>query len=96
MQDLFILGAPNTAAIVIDSLTLEQYHKIIHWNLAKFRIISSAASTIVKVGAIVSCPPSNQLEDAVEISVLNPGIYVTYWAIKGMVGEVTEDGWTRY
>lgn len=97
MQELFPLGSPNTEAIVIDCLTLEQYHRITYWNLGHRRTLSTSASIIANLGAILSWSSSNRLEDAVEISSTSPknqwGDWVT---IQGMKGGLTEDGWTRY
>jgi hypothetical protein len=97
MQDLSSLGSPKMDAIVIDSMTLEQYHSIIYWNLAKFRSFRISASTSVNPGEMFFYRLSNRPEDVIGISVLNPKIYWTDWeTVQGMYEEVTEDGWTRY
>jgi hypothetical protein len=97
MQDVFHFNAAYAEPIIIDSLKLEQYHRIIYWNLGHPRTISTSASVIVNLGAIILCPSSNQLEDATQISFFNPRIQWGRWATtQGMEGEITEDGWTRY
>jgi hypothetical protein len=97
MQDVFPFNAAYTEPIIIDSLKLEQYHRIIYWNLGHPRTISTSASVIVNLGAIILCPSNNQLEDTTQISFFNPRIQWGRWAtIQGIEGEITEDGWTRY
>ncbi len=97
MRDLFPFSAANAEAIVIESLTLGQYHGIIYWNLGHLRSNPISTSIIVNLGAILSCPLSDRIADTVQISGWNPDIRWNHWAtIQGVKGEVTNDGWTRY
>lgn len=92
LQGLFSLGTPNAEGAIIDSLTLEQYHRICDWNLRKYRRFPVSASIIVNLGTVVSCPSSNRFEDSVEIASLsNPEIYWGHWVpIQKVEREVTE------
>jgi hypothetical protein len=99
---MFPLSAQNTEAAVINSLTLEQYHEISCWNLWQIRLLHSSSAIVVNMGAVFSCPSSNLLEDSVEIASLpNAEITLDPWTLYSSdrsrrLGEVTEDGWTRY
>ncbi|KAJ7245085.1 hypothetical protein C8J57DRAFT_1363010 [Mycena rebaudengoi] len=98
VPDLVSLDSSNMQAIVIDSLTLKQYHRICDWNLSNARIISTSSCIVVTVGAVLYCPLSNRLEDSVRIpSLLDLNISSGVWAnIQGMEGELSENGWTRF
>jgi hypothetical protein len=97
------LSASNTEAAIIESLTLEQYHEICSWNLKQLRLLRSSSPMIVNVGAVLYCPLSSGFEDSVEIaSVPSANLTLGPWTLystdtsQRVLGEVTEDGWTRY
>lgn len=56
------LRAPNMDVVVIDSLTLEQYHEICHWSLCRYRRLSISTPITVKLGAVVRCFSREKLE----------------------------------
>jgi hypothetical protein len=92
------LDAPAEEAMVIDSLTLDQYHKICYWILREFRSIFTSAPLTVSLGAIMSWSSTDQLEDLVEIASLPDVQFIgegwCHEANRPM--SVMEDGWTRY
>ncbi|KAJ7901389.1 hypothetical protein B0H13DRAFT_2336153 [Mycena leptocephala] len=47
--------------MVIDSLTLEQYHELCYWNLSRFSTISTNATVTMGMGVV--CSSGNQLDD---------------------------------
>ncbi|KAJ6536395.1 hypothetical protein B0H19DRAFT_384677 [Mycena capillaripes] len=53
-REITPLNASNQEALIIDSLTLEQYHDLCYWDLSQFRQSFSSAGVAVKVGAIYS------------------------------------------
>jgi hypothetical protein len=91
------LEALNQEVIAIDSLTLEQYHKICHWDLSRRNIHCSTSAT-ANPNSIIVCPSGDQLEDFVEIALLRDGeLYMSDWRTPERVtGEVMKGGWTRY
>jgi hypothetical protein len=95
LQAIQPLETPNQEALAIDSLTLEQYHKICYWTLSRPRHIYCSASATVNLSAIVACAPGHRLEDSVQMALLpDAEVYLGHWT--GMAGQVNEDGWTRY
>jgi hypothetical protein len=92
------LEALNQEAIPIDSLTLEQYHRICHWDLSRYRTFDCPASTTVNLNAIIACASGDYLEDLVKIALLSDTeVYLDNWiTAAGTTGEVVERGWTRY
>ncbi|KAJ7349851.1 hypothetical protein DFH08DRAFT_958799 [Mycena albidolilacea] len=91
------LTALDLEAIVVESLTLEQYHEICTEDLSHtlwgVRTPVSATS-----GDVVFCPSAGQLEDRVQIAALPDAKDSFYpWDIKGAKrGEVMRDGYTRF
>jgi hypothetical protein len=93
-QGFTSLNAPGQEAVVINSLTLEQYHQICYWNLSHRRIISISPEMTVNLGAIIPYFSTGQLQDWVEIALL-PDVDPRCGGWRGADGEVLEDGWTR-
>jgi hypothetical protein len=89
------LNAPGQEAMVVDSLTLEQYHQICYWYLSNWRNISISPDVTVNLGTVITCSSGDQLQDFVEI-VFFPDVDVRFSHWDGAQGEVMEDGWTRY
>jgi hypothetical protein len=89
------LTASEQEAIVIDSLTLEQYHRICYRDLSRHQIITVAPDVTVNLGTVITCSSGDQLQDFVEI-VFFPDVDVYCSYRDGAEGEVLEDGWTQY
>lgn len=89
---------PNSEARVMESLDIEKYHDICSWHLSQARNFSARAQAELNPGAVMDCPASSQLEDSVEIAVLiSTNFYTGCWIkYARAVGEIMEDGWTRY
>jgi hypothetical protein len=85
----------NQDAMAIDTLTLEQYHKICFWNLSRRRNLYCSVSATVNLNAIIACPSGDRLEDSVEIAFL-PDAEVGLGDWRTATGKVMEGGWTRY
>ncbi|KAJ7928248.1 hypothetical protein B0H13DRAFT_2182367 [Mycena leptocephala] len=89
--------------MVIDSLTLEQFHATCAWHLSRWCIRSFHTPITVHVGAVVVSSGSSDLDYLNEVaSSLN--IRIDYhrwktiqdWHTPGARGEVIENGWTRF
>jgi hypothetical protein len=89
---------PAQEVIAIESLTLEQYHKICYWNLSRPRNLYWSTSVTVNLNAIIVCCSGDQLEEMVEIALLpDAEIFLDDWTTAARATrEVTEDGWTWY
>ncbi|KAJ6526059.1 hypothetical protein B0H19DRAFT_1385801 [Mycena capillaripes] len=83
--------------MVIDSLTVDQYHHICYWELSRFRSASGFAPTMtVNLRAIIFCS-GNQLEDSFEVALMpDVEVFRGPWNASGTLGEIMEDGWTRF
>jgi hypothetical protein len=84
--------------MVIESLTVEEYHNICFLNLSQFRTISISISTTVNLGAIIACSSNYPLEGPIEIAYTpNVDSHIPGWQTsEGANGAVMEDGWTWY
>ncbi|KAJ7315696.1 hypothetical protein DFH08DRAFT_755182, partial [Mycena albidolilacea] len=93
-----ISSASDTDLVVIESLTMYDYHNICFTNLSQFQTISISASMTVKPGTIVSRSPGHPLEDPVEIAYA-PNMETFFYSRQtsdGMRGVAMEDGWTQF
>ncbi|KAF7357090.1 hypothetical protein MSAN_01303100 [Mycena sanguinolenta] len=90
-------ASAETITSIIDSLTLEQYHRICDWNLAQRQHFDICASTTVNFGTVF-CYNGDRLEDSVEIAFLPSAEAVLgNWIIsEGGTGEIMPNGWTRF
>ncbi|KAF7353516.1 hypothetical protein MSAN_01541200 [Mycena sanguinolenta] len=88
----------ETIRTFLDSLTLEHYHEICHWNLAQPQSFTLSADTTVKLGVVLRSS-GDLLQDSVQIAFL-PSVetrIVRNWTISGEgTGEVMTNGWTRF
>jgi hypothetical protein len=93
-----ISSASDTELMVVESLTMEEYHNICFLNLSEFRTISIPTPMAVKLDAIISCSSSHPLEDPVEMAYTpNVDTGVDGWqTFEGAEGVVMKDGWTQY
>jgi hypothetical protein len=99
-QRLFSLNVPHMEAMVIDSLTLEQFHAICCWDRSQSLPVIMDERT-VHLGAILVEPGSNwdYLDEVVSssnIRINSSRWTFLEWRTPRARGEVTEDGWTRY
>ncbi|KAF7330672.1 hypothetical protein MSAN_02452500 [Mycena sanguinolenta] len=91
------LGA-ETVTTFIDSLTLEQYHRICAWHLGQLMIMDVSAFTTVNLGAVFLCS-GDRLEDSNEIVFLPnaEALSLGDWRIVGGgTAHVMLNGWTRF
>ncbi|KAF7340628.1 hypothetical protein MSAN_02134700 [Mycena sanguinolenta] len=94
------ISALHTEAndIVMDSLTLDQYHQTCWIHLRQHRHFDLSASTTVNPGVVFRCS-SDPLEDPVEIAFLPSAeaVHLGNWmTLEGGTGEVMPNGWTRF
>jgi hypothetical protein len=89
------LDLQTQEAVVIDSLTLDQYHDICYCYLSNWGNISISPDETVNLGAIIARSSSLQLRDSAEIASF-PDIDVDRSDWYGADREVLEDGSTRY
>ncbi|KAJ7038862.1 hypothetical protein C8F04DRAFT_1087784 [Mycena alexandri] len=94
------LDAANHEAMIINALTLDQYHRICYYELSQTREISISTSPMVNLGAVISSSSGTQLEDFLEIAFLPIAQRLAdepRWIIaRGSDGDLMEDGWTRF
>ncbi|KAJ6566456.1 hypothetical protein B0H19DRAFT_1374022 [Mycena capillaripes] len=91
--------APNPESILIQSLTLKEYHQICVFHLRRHRQITVSTSIIpVNLGTVISWSSSNRFEDSVGIAFLpNIEVYPGQWVNTGAAqGERIKEGWTRF
>jgi hypothetical protein len=89
------------ATSVINSLTLDLYHEICYRILAKLHSIPTCPSVTVNLGAVIYSSFGNKSKDFVEIASLQTAVLnldENFWHVveSKVVGEVIENGWTRY
>ncbi|KAF7377018.1 hypothetical protein MSAN_00119800 [Mycena sanguinolenta] len=87
----------ETITAFIDSLTLEQYHRMCYWNLAQNQHFVLFASTTVNLGTVFRCS-SDPLENSIEIASLpiSAPVLGDWMTFEGRTGGVTFNGWTRF
>lgn len=81
--------------MVVDSLTLEQYHHICYFHLSWRRTITISTDITVNLGAVLVCSSGDQLDGSAEIAFL-PDVEVSVGRWYGAKGVAMENGWMRY
>jgi hypothetical protein len=81
--------------MLINSLTLEQYHDICFWKLSRTQTITVPADATLNLGTVFVCSSGDQLQDWVGI-VSWTDVEVGHTGWHGAKGEVMSNGWTRY
>jgi hypothetical protein len=98
-QRLFSLNVPHMEAMVIDSLTLEQFHAICCWDQSYYWVVPMNERT-AHLGAILVKSGSNwdYLDEIVSsCNIRIPPHWKAFrWDTREARGEVIENGWTRY
>ncbi|KAF8173521.1 hypothetical protein K438DRAFT_1850278 [Mycena galopus ATCC 62051] len=103
-QGIKSLDISDQEAMVINSLTLAQYHKICDWDLAKPRYIPISAPVTVTLGTVVdmscSCDDDQVGTSLEEVAFLSDVLLQPFpddWeSSDGAEGEITDNGWTRF
>lgn len=96
---MFSLNVPHMEAVVINSLTLEQFHSICHWDLVQWRAGNFCVPVTVHLGAILLASGSDEIVFSSNIMTHSPRWTTLHrWDTETPEarGDVTEDGWTRY
>jgi hypothetical protein len=88
-----VFSASNAEDMVVESLTMGEYHYIC-FNLAQYRNITISPSMTVNLGIIFSFSSGHPLEDSVEIAYMpNVGTHIFGWQTSEEAeGVVMEDG----
>jgi hypothetical protein len=90
----------NTLIQEIESLSLQKYHEICYWDLSQPRHITTSTRITVNLGAVLSWPSCERLQETFEIAALvNVEAPRRLWSRRIGIGEgskVMENGWTRY
>jgi hypothetical protein len=94
-RGLTSLNVPDDKAMVISSLTLQQYHDICDWDLSLTRTVLVSTDLTVNLGAVFGCYSGDQLEASAEIASLPDGA-VGWDDWYGAEGKVINNGWIRY
>jgi hypothetical protein len=87
--------ASRQETIIVDYLTLEQYHSICYWDLSRHFRISISAPITVTLGAVVARTLDGPLEGVVEIASFSD-VEPDWDDWSGAEGEIMDNGWTRY
>ncbi|KAJ6566357.1 hypothetical protein B0H19DRAFT_1351802 [Mycena capillaripes] len=75
-------NAPNKEGMIIESLTLEDYHGICTFHLPRSQIMTIFTHLPVTLGTVVSLPPTNRLENSVGIAFFpNAKAYPRQWRL---------------
>ncbi|KAJ6566328.1 hypothetical protein B0H19DRAFT_709190 [Mycena capillaripes] len=84
--------------MIIENLTLRNYHEICALHLHHFRGTTISTPIHVNLGTVVLWPSTNRFEDSVAIAFSpNAKTYPQQWEATGRApGERTENGWTRF
>ncbi|KAJ7679342.1 hypothetical protein DFH06DRAFT_1465460 [Mycena polygramma] len=96
-QDL--LTTINQTATVIDSLTLEQYHRICYIQLSRTRVLHLSTPRTVNLGALMFGPSNdlNHVDSLMEVAVVSEiRVVLCQWYLAGVEGNIMQDGWTRF
>ncbi|KAF7337323.1 hypothetical protein MSAN_02257600 [Mycena sanguinolenta] len=100
-QGFDFLTGENSEAIIIDSLTLDQYHSICYWQFSVIRSMLIATSATVKIGTVWNSVPEDTFDNMLEIAWL-PNIELAWPAVwhsigaNWKLGKIMADGWTRF
>ncbi|KAJ7858307.1 hypothetical protein B0H13DRAFT_2573610 [Mycena leptocephala] len=102
-RQVISLNGPNMGAMVIDSLTLEEFHVMCAQDLARGRPKSFATPVAIHLGAVIVSSGSldpDYLNEIVPSSNIRIDSHrwetILGWQTPGARREVTEDGWTRF
>lgn len=93
-QEIMHLGATDET-MVIESLTLKQYHTICYYNLSQNRTISVLTNVTLDLAGVFACSSDDQLDNWVQIVSL-PDVEVGWTDWNGAEGKIMDNGWTRY
>ncbi|KAJ7668219.1 hypothetical protein B0H14DRAFT_3073487 [Mycena olivaceomarginata] len=88
----------NTLIQEVESLSLQKYHEICYWDLSQLRHISMSTRVTVNLGAVLSWPSYERLQETFQIAALvNVEAPRRRWSINiGVGSKVMENDWTRY
>ncbi|KAJ6566326.1 hypothetical protein B0H19DRAFT_709108 [Mycena capillaripes] len=91
-------NAPNGEAMIIENLTLRNYHAICAFHLDRYRSTIISTPVQVNLGKVVFWPATNRFGDSVGIAFShNAQASPRQWeATGGALGKRTEKGWTRF
>ncbi|KAF7368452.1 hypothetical protein MVEN_00168300 [Mycena venus] len=81
--------------MVLGSVSLQQYHSICCYNLARCRIITVSTSATINLGGILPNFSQHQVEISSEIAFL-PDLDVKIGRWLGAAGLIMKDRWTRF
>ncbi|KAF7359899.1 hypothetical protein MVEN_00715600 [Mycena venus] len=104
-QRMFPLNVPHMEAMVIDTLTLEQFHAICSWDLVRNLGVGTYTPGTVHLGVISASSGSDSVYFDEIVASSNIMVHLPRWKTvqdweytntPGARGEVTEDGWTRF
>ncbi|KAJ7906963.1 hypothetical protein B0H13DRAFT_1880111 [Mycena leptocephala] len=103
MRQVISLNVPNMEAMVIESLTLEEFHAMCAWDLARGRAWTFPTRRTVHFGAVVVSSGSDMAYFDEIVFSSNITSHARWKIVKrpdtnapGTQGKVTEDGWTRF
>ncbi|KAJ7168856.1 hypothetical protein C8R46DRAFT_240814 [Mycena filopes] len=90
------LHAPNLEAMVVASLSIEEYEVISYLNMNYHRILDTTHTMTFNLAAVICCS-NGRIDDSVEVAFLpNMSTSLGSWKTFGADGCVMKDGWTRF
>ncbi|KAJ6566316.1 hypothetical protein B0H19DRAFT_708892 [Mycena capillaripes] len=91
-------SAANEEGMIIKSLTLEKYHEICTFHLARNQFMTTSTHLPVTLGTVVSTPPTDRPDKSVGIAFSpNADVLPCRWETSGRaLAERTQEGWTRF
>ncbi|KAJ7679414.1 hypothetical protein DFH06DRAFT_510532 [Mycena polygramma] len=95
------LNAPGMESMAVNSLTLDQYHRICWFNLTQHRNTPISPAITMDLSAVLCWPSGSQFQDSVQIASIPdaeipPDSWQCSWTKGAVMGDVMENGWTRY
>ncbi|KAF7374223.1 hypothetical protein MSAN_00304900 [Mycena sanguinolenta] len=98
-QELKFLTGKNPEAIIINSLSLDQYHSICYRELSIYHYLLISPSVTIDIGSVSNYATDDTGDDTLQIAwVPNPKLPYLRWYSdsRRSFGELMADGWTRF
>ncbi|KAJ6518075.1 hypothetical protein C8R47DRAFT_5096 [Mycena vitilis] len=91
------LKAPGTESMAVNSLELDQYHRICSLSLARCRVACVPASGTIHLESLIYWPSGSEFQESSHLASI-PGLQAPFggWLNSGMEGNVMQNGWARY
>jgi hypothetical protein len=88
----------NSEVIAIESLEIEQYHRLCYWHLRQTLDLLFLAEAELNLGAVIHSPSGSEVDNSVAvalISLTDIDMDLFGWDSNTAAKEIMKDGWTR-